>query len=52
MERPATEPIAKPIAKPQCCTPAPPVRTEDPPPVIKEYALLPTLDEFLVFQWS
>lgn len=44
MERPATEPIAKPIAKPQCCTPA--------PPVIKEYALLPTLDEFLVFQWS
>jgi len=24
----------------------------DPPPVIKEYALLPALDEFLVSQWS
>jgi len=23
----------------------------DPPPVIKEYALLPALDEFLVSQW-
>jgi hypothetical protein len=40
MERPAQEPA-----------PAPPT-VMNPPTVIKEYDLLPALDEFLVFQWS